>query len=174
MDSDSNHGELGDKYENQSPSTSMAPVRVCEHSVVPGGVIPNFGRGKLISSYDQIISDDENTSRSGRILSLRMRSSNMNNQGTELIYEATLRRAMLYGIHIQGTVIGNHHVLWGRSRGSRARQMLVKRAAGCYDYMVSRKIVIRMNRGQSVATMNSGETTYLCNSVKILMNCNGK
>ena len=40
-----------------------------------------------------------------------MRSSTMNNKGTELIYEATLRRAMLYGIHIQGTVIDNHDVL---------------------------------------------------------------
>ena len=74
-------------------------------------MIPTFGQGKLISSYDQIISDDENASTSGRILSLRMRSSTMNNQGTELIYEATLRRAMLYGIHIQGTVIDNHDVL---------------------------------------------------------------
>ena len=129
-------------------------------------MIPNFGRGKLISSYDQIISDDENASRSGRIISLRMRSSTMNNQGTELIYKATLKRAMLYDIHIKGTVIGNRDVLWGRSRGSRARQMIVKRAAGCYDGVVSRKVVIRMNRGRSVATMNSGETTYLCNSVR--------
>ena len=67
MDSDSDYGELGDKYENQSLSTSMAPVRVVDCAIVPG-VIPNFGRGKLISSYNQIISDDENASRSGRIL----------------------------------------------------------------------------------------------------------
>ena len=80
-----------------------------------------------------------------------------------------MRRAMLYGIHIQGTVNGNHYVLWGRSRGSKARQMIVKRAAGCYDGVVSRKIVTRMNRGQSVATMNSGETTYLCNPAKMLI-----
>ena len=97
----------------------------------------------------------------------------MINQGPELIYEATLRRAMLYGIHIRGTVIGDHDVLWGRSCGSRARQMIVKRAAGCYDGVVSRKIVIRMNRGQSVATMNSGRTTYLCNPVKMLMMYHG-
>ena len=51
--------------------------------------------------------------------------------------------------------------------------MIVKRAAGCYDGVVSRKIVIRMNRGRSVATMNSGETTYLCNSVKMLMMYHG-
>ena len=70
VDSDSNYGELGDKYENQSLSTSMAPVRVVDCAIVPG-VIPNFGRGKLISSYNQIISDDENASRSGRILSSR-------------------------------------------------------------------------------------------------------
>ena len=38
-------------HQNQPPFTSMAPVRVVEHPVVPG-VIPNFGRGKLISSYD--------------------------------------------------------------------------------------------------------------------------
>ena len=50
MDSDSNHDELGDKYENQSSSTSMTPVRVVDCAIVPG-VIPNFGRGKLISSY---------------------------------------------------------------------------------------------------------------------------
>ena len=42
VDSDSNYGELGDKYENQSPSTSMAPVRVVDCAIVPG-VIPNFG-----------------------------------------------------------------------------------------------------------------------------------
>ena len=104
---------------------------------------------------------------------MQMCSSTMNNQGTELIYEATLRRTMLYGIHIQGTVIDNHGVLWRRSRGSRARQMILKRAAGCYDGGVSRKIVIRMNRGQSVATMNSGETAYLCNHTKMLMMYHG-
>ena len=134
-------------------------------------MIPNFGRGKLISLNNQIISDDENTSKSGRILSLRMRSSTMNSQGTDLRSDFEI-----YGIHIQGTVIGNHYVLRGRSRGSRARQMIVKRAAGCYDDVVSRKIVIRMNRGQSVATMNSGnngETTYLCNPAKMLMMYHG-
>ena len=86
VDSDSNHGERGDKYENQSPSTSMAPVRIVDCAIVPG-VILNFGRGKLISSYNQIISDDDNASRSGRILSSRTRSSTMLTK--ELIYEAT-------------------------------------------------------------------------------------
>ena len=37
VDSDSNHGELGDKYGKQSPSTSMARVRVVDCSIVPEG-----------------------------------------------------------------------------------------------------------------------------------------
>ena len=52
--------------------------------------------------------------------------------------------------------------------------MIVKRAAGCYDDVVSRRIVIRTNRGPNVATMNSGETTYPCNSAKMLIMYHGR
>ena len=107
VDSDSNHGEQICKSITIYIDDTCSCCRLFRCA---RGVIPNFGRGKLIS-YDQIISDDKNASRSGRILSLRMRSGTMDNQEIELIYEATLRRAVLYGIHIQGTVIGNH-IAW--------------------------------------------------------------
>ena len=110
MDLDSNHGELGDKYENQSPSTSMAPVRVVEHSVVPGGWFPTLGEGS--SSCRMIKLSAMTRTHQGQAESFPCGCAQaLWITKKQLIYEATLRRAVLYGIHIQGTVIGNH-IAW--------------------------------------------------------------